>query len=143
MGHLGSVAQRLMERLDAIFHEKELWNPINGQYFTYNKVGGAICTGNEDGAHDVTGHLLWAMQELGFTIPPNANAYWVGEAGPGPSYLEAGGQRSEFANKTVRYLVQNLVYFANLLQRNPIPTDFNKIAKEVEAETKGESGERV
>lgn len=78
-------------------------------------------TGNEDGAHEVTGYLLWAMQEFGFTVPPNVNAYWVGEAGPGPSYIEAGGEKHEYTHKTLRFMVHNLIYFAQLLKKIPFP----------------------
>ncbi len=136
LGHTGSVAQRLIERMDSIFHEEAMWSPSNGQYFTYNKVAGALCTGNEDGAHEVTGYLLWAMQEFGFTVPPNVNAYWVGEAGTGPSYVEAGGDQSEYVNKTVRFMVYNLIYFAQLLKANPIPTDLKKLGEEAKKESK-------
>jgi hypothetical protein len=45
-----------------------------GQYFTYNKVVGCLITGNEDGAHSCAAQVLWSMQELGYTIPPNVNA---------------------------------------------------------------------
>jgi multimeric flavodoxin WrbA len=87
VGHLSSTAQRIIERLDAIFHEKKLQDSETGQYFTYNKVAGVLITGNEDGAHLCASQVLWAMQEFGFTIPPNVNSYWVGMAGPGPSYI--------------------------------------------------------
>ena len=76
MGHLASTSQRVIERLDAIFHEDGFTND-KGQYITYNKVAGCLITGNEDGAHSCAAQVLWSMQELGFTIPPNVNAYWV------------------------------------------------------------------
>src|ERR1700744_3695864 len=81
MGHLASTTQRVIERLDAIFHEDGMADEKTGQYFTYNKVAGCLITGNEDGAHSWAAQVLWSMQELGFTIPPNVNAYWVGMAG--------------------------------------------------------------
>src|SRR5471030_3213478 len=93
MGHLASTAQRVIEKLDAIFHEDGLTDKTNGQYFTYNKVAGCLITGNEDGAHSCAAQVLWSMQELGFTIPPNVNAYWVGLAGAGKDYVEAGGEK--------------------------------------------------
>jgi multimeric flavodoxin WrbA len=135
VGHLGSVAQRVIERLDSIFHEEELADPETGQFLTYNKVAGALVTGNEDGAHSSVAQILWAMQEFGFTVPPNANSYWVGPAGPGPSYLEAGGPEWEYTNANYRYMVHNLVYFAGLLKQNPIPTNLKALRKQA-TETK-------
>jgi multimeric flavodoxin WrbA len=135
VGHLASTAQRVIERLDALFHEEELQDAATGQYLTYNKVGGALVTGNEDGAHSCTAQILWAMQEFGFTVPPNANAYWVGEAGPGPSYIEAGGERSAFTNRTYRYMVHNTTYFARLLKEHPIPTNLKELGEAAGAES--------
>ena len=71
---------------------------------------------------------LWAMQEFGFTIPPNVNAYWVNKAGPGKSYIEAGGEKHLYTNKTLYNTVYNLLYFANLLQQHPINTNLIKLA---------------
>lgn len=132
MGHLASTAQRIIERLDAIFHEDGFKDEQTGQYFTYNKVAGCLITGNEDGAHSCAAQLLWSMQELGFTIPPNVNAYWVGLAGGGKDYVEAGGERHFYTNSTLRYMTSNLSYFANLLKEHPIDTNWlelDKIAK--------------
>lgn len=135
VGHTCSLVQRLFERLDAVFHEEELWHPVTGQYYTYNKVAGVAITGNEDGAHHVSSHVLWALQEFGFTIPPNVNSYWVGEAGGEPSYIEAGGSKKLYPNKTIRFTVHNLIYFAQLLKNNPIPTNLNKLTEEAQKES--------
>lgn len=132
VGHTCSVVQRIIERMDAVFHEKEMMDPVNGQFFTYNKVAGVIITGNEDGAHSVAAHVLWTMQEMGFTVPPNVNAYWVGEAGPGPSYIEAGGESKIYPNKTIRFTMHNLVYFARLLKANPITTNLKQLSEEAQ-----------
>jgi multimeric flavodoxin WrbA len=127
MGNLPSTAQRLIERMDAIFHEDELADKKTGQYFTYNKVAGCLVTGNEDGAHACAAQFLWAMQECGFTIPPNVNAYWVGMAGGSDDYVEGGGERYYYTNMTLRYMVANLTYFAKLLKNNPIPTNLKQL----------------
>jgi multimeric flavodoxin WrbA len=129
VGRLASTAQRIIERLDAIFHEDGFTNEENGQYFTYNKVAGCLVTGNEDGAHSCVAHVLWAMQEFGFTIPPNVNAYWVNKAGPGKSYIEAGGERYLYTNKTLYNTIYNLLYFANLLKHHPITTNLKQLAE--------------
>lgn len=127
MGHLASTAQRVIERLDAIFHEDGFADEQTGQYFTYNKVAGCLVTGNEDGAHSCVAQVLWAMQECGFTIPPNVNAYWVGMAGGDKNYVEAGGEKLYYTNSTLRYMIANLVYFAKLLKANPIPTNLKQL----------------
>ena len=92
----------------------------NGQSKTYNKVFGTVVTGNEDGAKSAGGTIQSLMANLGFTIPPNTNAYWVGDAGPGPSYIEA-GQENEFTIRQTRMLSHNLVHMARILKDTPIP----------------------
>jgi multimeric flavodoxin WrbA len=135
MGHLASTAQRVIERLDAIFHEEGTTDEKTGQYFTYNKVAGCLITGNEDGAHSCAAQVLWSMQELGFTIPPNVNAYWVGMAGGDKDYIPGGGQQYLYTNATLRYMIANLTYFAQLLKDNPIPTNWLDLKKLAEKES--------
>lgn len=135
MGHLASTAQRVIERLDAIFHEEGTTDEKTGQYFTYNKVAGCLITGNEDGAHSCAAQILWSMQELGYTIPPNVNAYWVGLAGGDKDYVPGGGERYLYTNKTLRYMIANLVFFAKLLKENPITTNWNELTELAEKES--------
>ncbi|GAB3933776.1 flavodoxin family protein [Mucilaginibacter myungsuensis] len=135
MGHIASTAQQVIERLDAIFHDEDLSDPDDGQFFPYSKVAGCLITGNEDGAHACAAHILWAMQESGFTIPPNVNAYWTGLAGAGKDYVEAGGEKWWFTNYTLRYMTSNLAWFAKLLQDNPIPTDLKALKELAKAES--------
>ena len=87
----------------------------NGQSKYYNKVFGTVVTGNEDGAKEAGGSILSRMANLGFTIPPNTNAYWIGEAGPGPSYIEA-GQENEFTKNQLRMMSYNLFHLARLFK---------------------------
>ncbi|MGB9938385.1 flavodoxin family protein [Methanosarcina sp.] len=126
-GVLSSVAKMVIERLDGTYMEGD---PETGQYPLYGKAAGVIVTGNEDGAHDVCSTLLFNLTHLGCTVPPNADCYWVGDAGPGPSYIEAGGDRHLYTNRTARYMAHNLVYFAELLRKNPIPTNLKKLDEE-------------
>ncbi|QEM09981.1 flavodoxin family protein [Mucilaginibacter rubeus] len=135
MGHLASTAQKVIERLDAIFRDENLADKTTGQYMPYNKVGGCLVTGNEDGAHSCAAQVLWSLQEVGFTIPPNVNAYWVGKAGGEKDYVEAGGERFLYTNKSLRYMTGNLAFMAKLLHENPITTDLNDAAKKAEAES--------
>ena len=75
-----SVCQMVIERLDGTYNER---NEV-GQYPLYNKVAGVVVTGNEDGAHASAETTLFNMTHLGCVVPPNADTYWVGDAGPGP-----------------------------------------------------------
>ena len=131
-GVRGSITQRVMERLDGTYDEAD---PETGQFPLYGKVGGVIITGNEDGAHNVASTTLFNLSHLGCTIPPNVDCYWTGPAGPGASYIEAGGKRHFYTNKTLRYMVDNLVYFAGILQENPIPTNLRELAREAQQES--------
>jgi multimeric flavodoxin WrbA len=123
-GVRSSVTQLVFERLDGTYEQSD---PKTGQFPLYGKVGGVVITGNEDGAHDVAATTLFNLTHLGCTVPPNVDSYWVGDAGPGPSYIAAGGERHLYTNKTVRYMVNNLAFFAKLLKDNPIPTNINKL----------------
>jgi len=132
-GVRSAVAQMVLERLDGTYDESD---PETGQFPLYGKVGGVVITGNEDGAHDVAANTLFNLSHLGCTIPPNVDTYWVGDAGPGPSYIEAGGDKHLYTNKTVRYMVNNLVYFANLVKEHPIPTNLRQLYEEAQKESR-------
>ena len=119
-GVRGSVSQMVMERLDGTYADGDA---VTGQYPLYGKVGGVIVTGNEDGAHDVSATTLYNLTHLGCTIPPNVDCYWVGDAGPGASYIEAGGDRHLYTNRTALYTANNLVWMARVLAENPCPTN--------------------
>jgi multimeric flavodoxin WrbA len=135
MGHLASTAQHVIERLDAVYSDKKLIDEKTGQYMPYNKVAGCLITGNEDGAHSCAAQVLWAMQDLGFTIPPNVNSYWVGMAGGDKDYVEAGGERFLYTNKNIRYMTANLAFFAKLLEANPITTNLKEINEKAKQES--------
>jgi multimeric flavodoxin WrbA len=122
-GVRSSVAQLVIERLDGTYQST---NAV-GQYPLYNTVGGVVVTGNEDGAHDAAGTTLFNLSHLGCTIPPNADTYWVGDAGPGPSFLDAGGADHPYTQKTARWMSHNLVHMARILQANPIPPEGNTV----------------
>lgn len=127
-GARGSVAQMVIERLDGTYNER---NEV-GQYPLYNKVGGVAVTGNEDGAHAAAETTLFNLSHLGCTIPPNADTYWVGEAGPGPSYIEAGGEDHPYTKRTTRWMAHNLVHMARMLKATPIPAEGNTFEEEDE-----------
>lgn len=119
-GDRGSVAKMVAERFDGVMSED---TKENGQYLTYNKVGGVMVDGNEDGAKKAISSICFDLSEHGFTVPVNAMTYYVGKAGPGPSYIEAGGDKHEFTNNMTLLMVHNLVHTAKILKKNPYPTN--------------------
>lgn len=114
LGDKSSECRRVIERLYA--HSGQ--TNERGQYLFYGKVGGAIVTGNEDGAKHCGMNLLYSLQHIGYTIPPQADCYWNGPAGPGPSYLDegSGGPHHDFTNRTATFMAWNLMHMARLLK---------------------------
>lgn len=116
MGQPSSVAKRVLERMDAMFSEKD----DQGRYIAYNKVAGFICTGNEDGAHHVIGEMAIALIDVGFTVPGQAWTYWNKGPGPGESYLQT-DYRHDWSIQTGKAAAHNLVAVAKALKQTPIP----------------------
>lgn len=113
LGDKSSVATRLIERLYAMSGQLN----DKGQYVYYGRAGGAIVTGNEDGSKHVAMNLLYSLQHLGYMVPPQADAGWIGEAGPGPSYLdEGGGQANDFTQRNTTFMAWNLMHAARMLK---------------------------
>jgi multimeric flavodoxin WrbA len=127
-GVRGSVCQLVIERLDGTYNERN----EAGQYPLYNKVGCVVVTGNEDGAHAAADTTLFNLTHLGCAIPPNADTYWVGDAGPGPSYIEAGGEHHAYTQRTTRWMAHNAVHLARILKANPIPAEGNTFDEETD-----------
>ena len=134
-GDRSSVAKIVAERMDGVMSDAD---EKTGQYPTYNKVGGVLVDGNEDGAKTCISRICYDLVSQGYCVPPNSHSYWVGEAGPGKSYIAAGGEQHLFTNKNLYYMVHNLSYFARLLQENPIPTNLNQLSEEAKKESKPE-----
>jgi multimeric flavodoxin WrbA len=114
LGEKSSVCTRLIERL---YGNSAQLNE-HGQYAYYGKVGGCLVTGNEDGIKHCSMNILYSLQHLGYTIPPQADAGWIGEAGPGPSYLDpgSGGPENDFTNRNTTFMTWNLLHLARLLK---------------------------
>lgn len=123
LGEKSSLATLTIERLYGGSSETN----EKGQGIYYNKVGGVAITGNEDGAKKAASSILYGLSHMGFTIPPNVDAYWVGEAGPGPSYIEAEGYKNEFTWGHIEMLAYNLIHFARILRNHPIPAKGNSM----------------
>lgn len=116
LGEKSSVCQRVIERLYGQSGELN----ERGQYAYYGRVGGCIVTGNEDGIKHCGMGILYSLQHLGFVIPPQADAGWIGEAGPGPSYLdeESGGPQNDFTQRNTTFMTWNLMHLAKMLKEN-------------------------
>jgi multimeric flavodoxin WrbA len=114
LGEKTSVCTQAIERLYAA---SGLLND-NGQYAYYGRVGGALITGNEDGAKHCAMNILYSLQHLGYVVPPQADAAWLGEAGPGPSYLDpgSGGPENDFTNRNTTFMTWNLLHLARMLR---------------------------
>lgn len=120
LGEKSSIAQSFIEKLYA--HSGE--TNEQGQYAFYGKVGGCVVTGNEDGIKHVGSGVLYALQHVGFTIPPQADCGWIGEAGPGPSYGDEqdngnrAGFDNEFTQRNTTFMAFNLLHAARMLKDN-------------------------
>jgi multimeric flavodoxin WrbA len=114
LGEKSSVCTKVVERLYAASH---LLNEA-GQYAYYGRVAGCLVTGNEDGAKHCAMNVLYSLQHLGYVIPPQADAAWLGEAGPGPSYLDpgSGGPGNDFTNRNTTFMTWNLMHMARMLK---------------------------
>jgi multimeric flavodoxin WrbA len=113
LGENSSQTRLLIERLYAMSGLKN----EKGQYIYYGKVGGALFTGNEDGVKHAAMSTLYSLQHIGYSIPPAADAGWIGEAGPGPSYMDedSGGPENDFTNRNTTFMTWNLMHLADLL----------------------------
>ena len=114
LGEKSSVCTRVIERL---YGNSHLLND-DGQWSYYGRVGGCLVTGNEDGIKHCAMSILYSLQHLGYVIPPQADAGWIGEAGPGPSYLDAGsgGPDNDFTARNVTFMTWNLLHIALMLK---------------------------
>lgn len=124
LGEKSSVTQKLIERLYGMSGETN----DKGQYIFYGKVGGCIITGNEDGIKHAAMGILYSLQHVGYSIPPQADCGWIGEVGPGPSYGDTEwndkklknpvGFESDFTNRNTTFMTYNLLHLALMLKGN-------------------------
>ena len=116
IGRPSSVAQRVLERMDAMITETdEEERPV-----AYNRVAGVVVTGNEDGAHHVISEVAGALGDIGFTIPGQGWTYWNKGPGPGKDYSET-EEGHEWSHTTGRAAAANLLAVARALAAKPIP----------------------
>lgn len=132
LGDNSSETKKVIERLYAC---SSILNKA-GQYAFYGKVGGCLITGNEDGIKHCAMNILYSLQHLGYTIPPQADAGWIGEAGPGASYGDPGldgkptGFDNDFTNRNTTFMTWNLLHLAKMLKdAGGVPAHGNQRSK--------------
>jgi multimeric flavodoxin WrbA len=114
-GGRSSLMQRVIERLDALDEEYS----ATGRNAVKGKVAGIVITGSEDGALSVMGSIMMVLSWMGFTLPPECAAYWVGEVGQPTSEDRDRRLRNMATMHMAKGLAQNLVYYARLLKAHP------------------------
>jgi len=114
LGEKSSVCTKVIERLYG--NSSDLND--QGQYAYYGRVGGCLITGNEDGAKHCAMNILYSLQHLGYVVPPQADAAWLGGVGPGPSYMDpgSGGPENDFTNRNTTFMTWNLMHVAKMIK---------------------------
>ncbi len=126
LGEESSICRVIIERLYA--HSGQ--TNEHGQYIFYGRAGGCIVTGNEDGIKHVAMTVLYALQHVGYLIPPQADCGWIGEAGPGPSYGDDGaGTDNDFTRRNTTFMTWNLMHMARMLKdAHGLPAHGNQVS---------------
>ncbi len=117
-GGRSSLMQRVIERFDALDEEYH----ASGRSALYNKVAGIVVTGSEDGALSTMGSIMMVLTWMGFTLPPECAAYWVGEVGFPPADDRAKRLQNNATKNMALNMARNLVYYAQLLKQHPLTT---------------------
>ena len=114
LGEKSSMCTKVIERLYSSSGDLN----EQGQYAYYGRVGGCLITGNEDGVKHCAMNILYSLQHLGYVIPPQADAGWLGGVGPGPSYLDpgSGGPENDFTNRNTTFMTWNLMHLARMIK---------------------------
>lgn len=128
LGDNSSVTKQIIERLYAQSGDMN----DQGQYVYYGKVGGCLITGNDDGLKHCAMNILYSLQHIGYTIPPQADAGWIGEVGPGPSYLDedSGAADNDFTNRNTTFMSWNVMHMAAMLKANGGVPAYGNLPKE-------------
>lgn len=116
LGQHSSVAQRVLERLDAELSETD----ADGRPILFDKVAVAGVVGNEDGAHHITAILFQALNDVGFTVPAQGCVYWNGEAMHTTDYKDL-EQTPEKVSASITTSLTNAVHLAGLLRDSGYP----------------------
>jgi multimeric flavodoxin WrbA len=113
LGDQSSMTRLIIERLYGYSGKTN----DDGQWTYYGQVAGALVTGNEDGAKHCAAQMLYSLSHIGLTVPPQADSYWVGEAGPGASYGDDGtGTRNTWTTRNTVFMTWNMLHLARMLK---------------------------
>ncbi|MEP7026969.1 MAG: NAD(P)H-dependent oxidoreductase [Candidatus Eisenbacteria bacterium] len=115
-GGRSSLMQRVIERMDALDEEYI----ASGRSALYNKVAGVVITGSEDGALSTLGTIMMVLTFMGFTLPPECAAYWVGEVGQPPAKDREQRLVNDATKHMAKNLARNTLYYAQLLHERPL-----------------------
>jgi multimeric flavodoxin WrbA len=118
MGHPCSVAQQVLERLDAELSETD----DQGRPIMYGKVATVAVVGNEDGAHKTIADMMQGLNDVGFTLPAQGGTYWVGEAMHTIDFKDL-AQVPDPVASTNAGLARNAAHLARFLRAHQYPTD--------------------
>ncbi|ALG10554.1 flavodoxin family protein [Kibdelosporangium phytohabitans] len=116
MGHMSSIAQRVLERLDAALSETD----DAGRPALFDKIALAAVVGNEDGAHKIVADLFQALNDTGFTVPAQGCTYWNGEAMQGTDYNDL-DETPDAVKSTNATSARNAAHLARLLKADAYP----------------------
>ncbi|WP_026119031.1 flavodoxin family protein [Nocardiopsis ganjiahuensis] len=116
VGHMSSVAQRVLERINAELSETD----DEGRPSMYGKVAVVAVVGNEDGAHKIVADCAQALSDIGFTIPATGSTYWNSEAMNPKDYIDLDSTPEAVATTTAS-LARNAAHLARLLREQQYP----------------------
>jgi len=116
MGQVGSIAKRVMERMDAFLSETD----DKGRMPSYGKVAVAAIVGNEDGAHFSSAQIFQSLNDVGWTIPAVAACYWVGEAMGSVDFKDL-EKTPDKVTETAKMVAGNAAHLAGMLKSSPYP----------------------
>ncbi len=118
VGHPSSIAQRVLERLDA-----ELSNTDDeGRPVMVGKVAAVAVVGNEDSAHKVVADMFQGLNDIGFSIPSQGCTYWNGEAMQSKDYNDL-DEVPEAIAKTTAAAARNAAHLAAVLRRDELSAE--------------------
>lgn len=116
MGHMSSVAQRVLERLDAHLSETD----ADGRPILAGKVAVVAVVGNEDGAHAIIADAYQGLGDVGFSIPSQGGVYWNGEAMHTTDYNDLDETPEKVATTTAT-VARHAAHLAKVLSEQPYP----------------------
>ena len=82
--------------------------------------------------HAAAETTLFNLTHLGCVIPPNADTYWVGDAGRVPATSRPGGEDHPYTSAPPGGWRTTRVHMARIMKANPIPAEGNTFDDETD-----------